>query len=57
MDPAFTEAVRELVNELNAHSASGLITQRALVLTNRVEQMLHGIERAQRAEHAAGGER
>lgn len=45
MDREFTDAVRELVDELNAHSASGLITQRALVLLNRVQQMLASIER------------
>ncbi len=33
-------AVRELLDELNVHSAAGLITHRALVLMNRVEQIL-----------------
>lgn len=37
-------ALRELLDELNAHAAAGLITHRALVLLNRVEQMTRALE-------------
>ncbi len=33
-------AMRELLAELNIHASAGLITHRALVLMNRVEQVL-----------------
>ena len=47
MNPAFIAAVSELIQELNANSASGLITLRALVLINIVQQHLSRIERQQ----------
>lgn len=39
LSPMFT-ATRELVEELNRHAASGLITREALVMINRVQQLL-----------------
>ena len=45
MSPEFVAAVRDLIEELNANAASGLITLRALVLINVVQQHLSRIER------------
>lgn len=40
MSDDFITAVRELMEELNRNAASCIITHRALVLMNRVEQLL-----------------
>lgn len=44
----FIKSVRELIDELNSHAASGLMTKRTLVLANVVQRMLGRIEREQK---------
>jgi len=38
-------ASRALLDELNAHAAAGLITRQALILMNRLQQVLSTLER------------